>query len=150
MGFDITNSQVLPFNHIPFLIPLLALVALPNYVVSFAIWNLILISAYMIGFYFLFKSLPSTIKSPAIVIGAVLFYPVFFSIVNGQDTAFLFLAFTVFVYALRAEKYNWAGIALAFSLIRPQVADFHRDSIPGCSQKRKISFYSHFHFADKF
>jgi hypothetical protein len=124
VGFNIATAQTLPFNHIPFIIPLLALVALPNYIVSFVIWDLILISVYIIGFYFLFKSLPSSIRSPAVVIGTSLFYPVFISIVNGQDTAFLILAFTAFAFALRAEKYNWAGIALAFSLIRPQVAVF--------------------------
>ncbi len=124
VGFKITTAQVLPFNHIPFLIPLLALVALPNYIVSFIMWDLILICAYIMGFYFLFKSFPSSIRSPAVVMGTVLFYPVFASVVNGQDTAFLFLAFTAFVYALHAEKYNWAGIALAFSWTRPQVAVF--------------------------
>ena len=56
--------------------------------------------------------------------GASLFYPIFISIVDGQDTAFLFLALTAFIYGLRFEKYNWAGIALAFSLVRPQVAVF--------------------------
>ncbi|MFZ1042675.1 MAG: glycosyltransferase family 87 protein [Anaerolineales bacterium] len=124
VGFKITTPQVLPFNHIPFLIPLLALVALPNYIVSFMMWDLILICAYIMGFRFLFMSLPSNIRSRAAGIGAFLFYPVFVSIVNGQDTAFLFLAFTALVYALHAEKYNWAGIALAFSWIRPQVAVF--------------------------
>ena len=58
------------------------------------------------------------------MIGAALFYPVFVSIVNGQDTAFLFLALAAFIYGLRFEKYNWAGIALAFSFVRPQVAVF--------------------------
>ena len=124
VGFNIAPEQVLPFNHMPFLIPLLALVALPNYIVSFILWDLVILSAYIVGFYFLFKSLPSIIKSPAVVIGIGLFYPIFVSIVDGQDTAFLFLTLTFFVYAMRIEKYNWAGIALAFSFIRPQVALF--------------------------
>jgi len=124
VGFNIAPEQVLPFNHMPFLIPLLALIALPNYIVSFILWDLLLLSAYIVGFYFLFKSLPPSIKSPAVVIGISLFYPIFISIVDGQDTAFLFLTLTFFVYAMRIEKYDWAGIALAFSFIRPQVTLF--------------------------
>ncbi len=124
VGFNFPAIKGLPFYHLPFIIPLLTLVALPNYAFSFVIWDLILICVYVIGFCFLFKSLPPTIKTPAIVTGASLFYPIFISIVDGQDTAFLFLALTAFIYGLRFEKYNWAGIALAFSLVRPQVAVF--------------------------
>ena len=98
VGFNIAPEQVLPFNHMPFLIPLLALIALPNYIVSFILWDLLLLSAYIVGFYFLFKSLPPIIKSPVVVIGISLFYPIFISIVDGQDTAFLFLTLTFFVY----------------------------------------------------
>ena len=55
VGFSIPTAQVLAYIHVPFMIPLLALIALPNYIVSFVIWDLILICAYIIGYYFLFK-----------------------------------------------------------------------------------------------
>ena len=57
VGFPLAEGQVLLYNHMPYLVPLLALVVNENYVGSFERWILVLISIYLIGTQFLIKSL---------------------------------------------------------------------------------------------
>jgi hypothetical protein len=55
-------------------------------------------------------------------IGAVLFYPVFISLLKGQDTAFVLLGALIWVWAMRDRHEVLAGIALALVWLKPQIA----------------------------
>ena len=52
----------------------------------------------------------------------MLYYPTFISLLKGQDTAFLLLGGTLWVYGLLKEKDPLAGLGLAMLVIRPQIA----------------------------
>jgi hypothetical protein len=54
--------------------------------------------------------------------GSLLFLPLFFSLMNGQDTAILFLGATIWVYGLFTNKPYLAGIGLSLTTIRPHIA----------------------------
>src|SRR3972149_4511659 len=55
-------------------------------------------------------------------IGSFLFLPLFFSLMNGQDTAFLFLGAAIWMYGLFSGKETVAGLGLSLTTIRPHIA----------------------------
>jgi hypothetical protein len=52
----------------------------------------------------------------------ILFYPIFISILIGQDTIFILLGALLWMQALEKEQDNLAGIGLGLMLLRPQIA----------------------------
>jgi len=126
VGFPLAQGQVLPYNHLPFLIPILQIIVTANYVHSFYKWVLIMIVLYIISIIVLCQVLRRTgVDQRATLIPAIggfLFLPVFFSIMNGQDTAFLFLGASIWMYGLFSGKETIAGLGLSLTTIRPQIA----------------------------
>jgi hypothetical protein len=55
-------------------------------------------------------------------IGSFLFLPVFFSLMNGQDTAFLLLGTAIWIYGLFSGKEVVTGLGLSLTAVRPHVA----------------------------
>ena len=128
VGFPLVQGQVLLYNHLPFLIPLLQITVNTNYVISFYRWAFLLITLYIIGIIVLSHTLKqagvnrnSTLLA---AIGALLFLPAFFSLMNGQDTAFLFLGVAVWIYGLLSGKETLAELGLSLTTIRPHIALF--------------------------
>ena len=109
VGFPLAREQILLYNHLPFLIPVLEAIVSTNYVSSFYRWAFLLIVLYVAAIVFLSQVLKdagfnkSTIQLAGI--GGFLFLPVFFSLMNGQDTAFLFLGAATWMYGLRVRKF---------------------------------------------
>jgi hypothetical protein len=125
VGFPLAEGQVLLYNHMPYLVPLLALVVNENYVGSFERWILVLISIYLIGTQFLIKSLFAAEKAAlrfALLIVTLTFSPLFISLWQGQDTAFLYLGVLLWCIGI-LKKQDWliaAGLALA--TVRPHIS----------------------------
>lgn len=125
VGFSLAPGQVLLYNHVPFLVPLLSLLSGDDYVVSFILWVLILASIFLVSITILTSLLHrENWKKPDIRsawIGFLLFFPSFISLINGQDTSFTTLGLCLWVYGLLTGKYWLAGIGLAFTTVRPHI-----------------------------
>ncbi|MDQ2692252.1 MAG: hypothetical protein M3Y68_09490 [Chloroflexota bacterium] len=126
VGFELAANQFLPYNHMPFLIPLLQLTMSGNYVGSFYRWVVLMIVVHALGlivFGQLFKIIGVDRQSiHTLILGGVLFLPFFVSLMNGQDTSILFLGTALWVYGLVSGKPLFAGIGLSLTLIRPHIS----------------------------
>jgi hypothetical protein len=126
VGFVLAPGQIMPFNHLPYLIPLLRLVMSKNYIASFYRWDAIMIVLFILALFVLSRS----VKKPGLerisiliaAIGGILFLPVFVSLQNGQDTAILFLGAAIWVYGLLSGKDLLAGLGLSLTTVRPHIA----------------------------
>ena len=126
VGFPLATGQVLLYNHLPFLIPILKAIAAPNYVDSFYRWIFMLITLYGAGILVLSLILDragidqkSTLLTAT---GCILFLPLFFSLMNGQDTALLFLGTAIWVYGLIFKQNFLAGLGLSLTTVRPHIS----------------------------
>lgn len=128
VGFPLIEGQVLLYNHLPFLIPILQIIVTTDYVSSFYRWIILLISFYVAGIAILSRVLKQAAidqnSSLLTAMGGFLFLPVFFSLMNGQDTALLFLGVSIWMYGLISGKEFLAGVGLCFTTVRPQIALF--------------------------
>jgi hypothetical protein len=124
VGFQLAEGQVLLYIHPPYLVPLLTLVVDDTYAGSFKRWVLILICIYLIGNLFFVKSLYANEKAEMqfmLFAGAFTLAPLFISLWQGQDTAFLYLGVVFWCVGI-LKKHDWlisAGLALA--TIRPHI-----------------------------
>jgi hypothetical protein len=126
VGFPLASGQVLPYNHLPFLIPILQTIMSADYVNSFYQWVVIMIVLFIIGIVILGRILMDNDidhKSTLLAsIGGFLFLPLFFSLMNGQDTALLFLGAAIWMYGLVSEREMLAGLGLSLTTVRPHIA----------------------------
>ncbi len=140
VGFPLAPGQILLYNHLPFLIPILRIIVSTDYVASFYRWVCLLIALYLTGIVILSQTLKvAGVDKNSILLtamGAFLFLPVFFSLMNGQDTAFLFLGTTIWVYGLMTGKEYIAGLGLSLTTVRPHIALFL--AIPMLFRYRKV------------
>ncbi len=124
VGFELVDGQVLPYNHMPYLIPLLKVVINSSYVESFVRWVLIALFGYITAGAVLVNSMFQNIKREEFftLLGAVItFYPFAFSLVFGQDTAFLFLGVSLWCAGLLRKNTWLAAVGLALATIRPHI-----------------------------
>lgn len=128
VGFSLVEGQVLLYNHLPFLIPILQMIVSQSYVASFYRWVFILITLYAAGILVLSRMLKQTGidrgSSLLAAAGAILFLPVFFSLMNGQDTAFVFLGAAIWMFGLISGKEYISGLGLSLTTVRPHIAVF--------------------------
>lgn len=126
VGFPLVPGQVLPYNHLPFLIPILQTIVSADYVSSFYKWVLIMLFVYLISnlvFYWILRRAGMSQRATLLTVtGGLLFLPVFFSLMNGQDTAILFVGISIWVYGLTSGKDMAAGLGLSLSTVRPHIA----------------------------
>ncbi|GAB4483849.1 MAG: hypothetical protein OHK0031_07550 [Anaerolineales bacterium] len=120
VGFPLAEGQVLLYNHLPFLLPALALMALPNYLAAFFLWQAALLTL-MLGALQIFYRLPLAL-SAAEKWAALFFFPLFFSLLNGQDSAAVLLALAAWSFFLWRGRDFSAGLALSLLALRPQWA----------------------------
>jgi len=140
VGFPLAQEQVLPYNHLPFLIPILQIIISPDYIRSFYRWVMLMVLIYVLGLILLSHLLEAAGMERRFVliakVGGLLFLPLFFSLMNGQDTAILFLGATIWMYGLISGKPILAGIGLSLTTIRPHIALLL--SLPMLFHQRKI------------
>jgi hypothetical protein len=122
LGFSIPLEDLNPFVHPPFILPVLALIALLPYVWAFNVWALLLLGIYLVCASLLVRIIPGTKKDKILFAGMVLFYPAFVSLLNGQDTALLLLGAAIWLYGLSKGEDGWAGVGLGLMTIRPHIA----------------------------
>jgi hypothetical protein len=126
VGFPLVKGQVLLYNHLPFLVPILGILVNADYVNSFYRWALLLVALYIASLIVLSKSLRDLDMDQPTVwltgLGAFLFLPLFFSLMNGQDTAILFLGVALWKYGLISKRETLSGLGLSLTLVRPHIS----------------------------
>ena len=126
VGFPLAQEQILPYNHMPFLIPVLQAIVDENYVGSFYRWDALMIIVYMLGAAVMGLVLTQAGLQRQWVliaqIGGLLFLPYFFSLMNGQDTALVFLGAAIWVHSMLSGRPLLAGLGLSMTTVRPHIA----------------------------
>jgi hypothetical protein len=126
VGFPLVEGQVLLHNHPPLLPPLLRLLFTPNYVQSFYRWVFLLIAIYIGSLIVLSKLLEHSEMERRtillIAVSAFLFLPLYFSLMNGQDTPIIFMGAAIWLYGLTTGKEWLAGFGLSLTVMRPHIS----------------------------
>ena len=126
VGEQFIQGGVLPFNHPPFLAPVLGLVVTENYTYSYVAWCVVQLAllALMCTTAVIWLRERGWTRGQAIMGGVALsmFYPLFISFLKGQDTIIIVLAAVIWARALSREDDRTAGLALALTVIKPQIA----------------------------
>jgi hypothetical protein len=122
-GAPIQMTEVNPFPHPPFIVPALMLLARLDYVPAFVIWSVLMSSLFIVCAIILLRLVPQARGRDRWILffGTILFFPAFFSIINGQDTALLLLGTSLWLYGLVQAQDGLAGLGLALTLIRPHM-----------------------------
>lgn len=144
VGFALSEQQVLLYNHLPFVLPILWLVMRDNYVLSFGMWALCLLGCYILSLALFQKYLPGALPDATAKIaywgGGLLFFPLFISLLQGQDTAILFLGVTLWLAGMASNRPWLAGLGLGLTAIRPHMALLL--SIPFAFRQQRIFFWA--------
>ena len=115
-----------PYNHPPFLVPILLLVTTSNYIASFYRWLVVLLIFHLLSLTLLaglFQSLGWPRKEIwLLAIAGLLFYPIFGAYLKGQDSVFVLFGVSVWSYGVLTGKDKVAGLGLGLAAMRPQVA----------------------------
>lgn len=126
VGFPLVEGQVLLHNHPPLLPPILGLLMTPDYVQSFHRWVVLWIAVYAGCLIVLNKvlELSGIERSTRILvgIGSFLFLPLFYSLLNGQDTPIVLLGIAIWLYGLVTGKEWTAGLGLSLTVMRPHLS----------------------------
>jgi hypothetical protein len=113
-------------QHPPILAPLLAAIAGDDYVTAYIRWTVVLILVLIGCATVVAKWLIAAgwERRTAIIssINGICFYPVFLSVVQGQDTAFILLGLLIWMLALLQHRELLAGSGLAMATLSPQIA----------------------------
>ena len=137
VGFELAPGQVLLYNHVPYLIPVLWLIAGRSYLISFMIWSALLVLIYGIGTWILIRIVHPGRPYDWLSAAAILtFYPLFISLMNGQDTAFVFLGLCLWLAGLLSGDDRMAGLGLSLTTVRPQLALLL--AVPFLFRRRKV------------
>ena len=113
----VRSDLCMPFNHPPLLLPLISLVSTEDYAASYRRWSLILsvlLLFCLIPAYLLSRSVDASLQ-------LILFFPVFLSITQGQDTIFLLFAILCWALLLQMRKDFWAGLVLVLGAVKPHL-----------------------------
>ncbi len=138
-GSPIVSNNFPPFMHPPFILPLLALIAYFAYVPAYHVWAVIQIILSLLSAWVLINAIPQLKSHTVIFASILLFFPVFISILSGQDSTLLLLGLSLWAYGLLFDKDGVAGIGLAMVTIRPQIALIL--AIPFLFKRRKVLWW---------
>ncbi len=124
LGPEIASSEVNPFPHPPYIVPLLGLLAHLDYIPAYVTWTVIMSVLAALAALLLVRLVPQAQGRERWILfcGTFLFFPVFFSLLNGQDSAILLLASAVWFWGLTFSRDRIAGLGLGFVTIRPHMA----------------------------
>lgn len=113
----------LPNSHPPFESLLVApLMDLP-YAVPFALWTAVEILALGLSLWLLARAVPVSAPTRWLLIAAACAYqPVHAMLWTGQSSSLILLGFCGVYAALKASREGWAGLALALTFLKPQLA----------------------------
>lgn len=116
----------LPFIHSPYLLPVQRALAPLDCAEFWLRWSAIMACLFFASFLFLDHAfggagVSAPLRLMFVAVG-VAFSPVVISLVQGQDTALLYLAVAVWLAAFAARRDFLAGLALSLASIRPHIA----------------------------
>ncbi len=134
--FPILPSDLNPFVHPPFILPILAVIALFPYVWAFHAWAILLFILYGVSALMLLRVIPQVKERKVLFFSIILFFPAFVSVLNGQDTALLLLGAALWLYGLLGGDDRLAGFGLAMTTIRPHIALLL--ALPFLFRRRKV------------
>jgi len=139
-GRPLTAEELLIYIHPPFLLPVLWLLARLDYPAAYVGYCLVQFLLVAAGLPFLFRMLwAKNWPKPQIwilLVGVLLFQPLFISILKGQDTAFCLFGGILWLCGLLRDDDRMAGLGLSLTLIRPQIAVVL--AIPFLFNRRKV------------
>jgi hypothetical protein len=126
VGFALAPGQVLLYNHVPYLLPMLVPLVSQSYVASFVRWVLLLLLLCALGTIVIARLFRQAGWTPAETFwsgaGILTFFPLFVSLMNGQDTAFALLGLCLWLAGLLTRRDRLAGLGLALTMVRPHIA----------------------------
>jgi hypothetical protein len=122
----ISQERFYPYNHPPILGPFMGWVVTNNYLASYLRWVLVLLLFQAISLGVLIR-LMHYIKWGKreiwlTALSGALFYPAIVAFIRGQDSSFLLLGICLWVLGLLTSSDWVAGLGLALTMIRPQIA----------------------------
>ena len=123
-NFDIGTHDVRIYLNPPFVIPVVNLVIHPNFVTSLILWEFLMLFYFILGIMILSVLLRNHLSKKISIIflsGILFFFPLYKSLVIGQNSAMLFVGGCVWLYGLITRKDWMAGIGLALMTVRPQI-----------------------------
>jgi len=140
-GAPIQMTEVNPFPHPPFILPVLMLLARLDYVPAFVTWSVLMSILFILCAIILLRLVPQARGRDrwVLFLGTVLFFPAFFSVINGQDTALLLLGASMWLYGLLQERDGISGLGLALTLIRPHMGLML--GLPFLFKRRKVMWW---------
>lgn len=113
-------------QHPPYLAPLLALISIDDFKLAFTLWTFVRILIWIACGWIIFNLLRrnkfdslSTFFASA---GFLLFYPLFLSILAGQDTIFILLGLLLWQTGIIESNAVKTGLGLAWSTLSPTIA----------------------------
>jgi hypothetical protein len=123
MGPELTAAEVNPFSHPPFIVPMLGLLAGLDYIPAYILWSILMGCLALAGVTMLTRSVPQAQGRHKWVLlgGTFLFFPTFFSLINGQDSAVLLLGAAIWFRELLRGRDRTSGLGLGLAVIRPHM-----------------------------
>lgn len=120
----VSTSEVNPFPHPPYIVPLLGLLARLDYLPAYIIWIVLMTILAALGSFVLVSLLPKITEKDFWMAwaGTFLFFPTFWGILNGQDSSVLLLAAAIWFWGISTLRDRTAGLGLGFVTIRPHMA----------------------------
>jgi hypothetical protein len=114
------DGGAMPFNHAPFLVPLLHLLIDGDFVSSYFRWTTLLWFIALVCTIVVYRM--SGDLALTFAVGS--FYPFFAAVMLGHDTVFVLLGVLLCAYLLRERRDVLAGIALSLATLKPHFAIF--------------------------
>jgi hypothetical protein len=116
----ILRLGLLPYNHPPFEALLFVPLSLLPYGAAFVAWDLINVGILLILPRLLRPHIPwlQQVTTPTCVLASLAFFPIFVSLIHGQDILVLLLLFALAFVALKNNSDWWAGCWLGLGLFR--------------------------------
>jgi len=114
------------FNHPPYFVPRLAAISVDDYVTAYILWTLarLAILALCAALIFVFWRGSGWEAGSAMLgmAGCLLFFPIFISLLGGQDTVFTLVGLLAWMFALLKKDDISAGLGLALATLSPTIA----------------------------
>ncbi len=121
-----TYEDPLIFNHPPHLTPFLALIASDDFVRAYIYWAaaglLVVLACMELIRRYLLHSGWNTRSAWLGALGSITFFPIFISLLDGQDVVYSLIGLLVWMFALLKRDELYAGLGLAFATLSPTIA----------------------------
>ena len=117
------REAALPFNHPPFEALLFVPLTYFSYVPAFVIWDLVNLAILSALPFLIRKHVPElqNYPWPLWMLASLGFFPIFFTLLQGQDSILLLLLYTLAFVCLKKKAETLAGGCLALGLFKPHL-----------------------------